>query len=187
MLHGHLEHIEGCLYQPQSEAKTKEAQAYHKVLSSKTTIFLIHFLHDVLSTIELATKMLQDPKEDVASSLELLSDVRTLLKAKKNFYTVGKISSIIGTDSTNSSSMAIIHDDQPPTKRKRCIPKHLSDSVITAPLPQFHACEDSKNLKSLANEILDCLEEELQSDFLRKYMYLDFPQSITAFQRGTFP
>ena len=128
------------------------------MLSSKTTIFLIHFLHDVLSTIELATKMLQDPKEDVASSLKLLSDVRTLLKAKK-------ISSIIGTDSTNSSSMAIIHDDQPPTKRKRCIPKHLSDSVITATLPQFHACEDSKNLKSLANEILDCLEEEFAERF----------------------
>ena len=61
--------------------------------------------------------------------------------------------------------MAIIHDDQPPTKRKRCIPKHLSDSVITAPLPQFHACEDSKNLKSLANEILDCLEEEFTERF----------------------
>ena len=108
------------------KAKPKQrikAQAYYKVLSSKTTIFLIHFLHDVLGTIELATKMLQDPKEDVASSLKLLSDVRAQLKTKKGFYSVAKISIIIGTgQGTDTTSRSSITDDQPPVKRKRGIP-----------------------------------------------------------------
>ena len=103
-----------------------KAIGYLKLLEDGTNKFLITFLHDILTFLDMWTKSFQTVDKSLAACLDILKTVQKRLQERKLKYTEEYIKGVIDPD-----------EDVPRAKRQRKLPGSLADSVVTSRLPIF--------------------------------------------------
>ncbi|XP_028417407.1 zinc finger MYM-type protein 1-like [Dendronephthya gigantea] len=144
-----------------SEYRSK-AKGYLSALKQPVNIFLIPFMMDVLSLLDILNKTFQKPDCDLQTSLIILKSIREKLNSLRHEYTIDKIANVIYPE------CAAMTEIEPgvASKRKRTTPERLQDSVITDKLPIFRDMNNNvEGLRALAVEVLDNLEAEFKNRF----------------------
>ena len=118
------------------------ARGYLNDLAKPTNIFLLHFLGDVLESMEHLTQSFQTINSSLMACMDILDSVRLDLENHRATYCERyiHIASLLGLENASStitdqgaSSSAATQGRQ---KRHRTLPSHFSDSVVTTPMPQ---------------------------------------------------
>lgn len=158
--------LEKCLVSksvdPENRAK---ARGYLSSLKQPVNVFLITFMMDVLSLLDILNKTFQKSDCDLATSLSVLKSIRETLYGLRQKYTIQHITPLIypedvptSTDSVNEPGIA--------SKRKRKIPEKFQDSLLTDKLPMYRdANNELERLRALAVEVLDNLDAEFDDRF----------------------
>ena len=143
------------------------ARGYLEELIKPTNIYLLHFLSDILESMEHLTQSFQTINTSIMACLDVLESVRLDLENHKATYTESHILSLITTGNNSSSSVSIQHRD----KRQRTLPSHLTDSVVTCAMPQFRNLDGHnhssicRELRGLTVDIIDAFNNELDGRF----------------------
>lgn len=150
------------------------AKGYLSTLSQPTSSFLLSFLNnDLLSTMEALTKSFQTINTSLVSCLDTLGSVYLELEDHKATYTVEHIQSLINPPTPASTTQQdtaeqATSDDRPPSKRRRVLPSHLNDSVITSAMPIFRNPANDNiamELRGLAVDVIESFKSELDGRF----------------------
>ena len=130
------------------------AIGFHAQVVTDEFVFLCHFIRKILKACDIANKILQSSKENLASAMQSISSVRETLSETRDKYNDVKIRNIIetrkGVDSSRRSS------------RSTNLPSYLrDDSVITDIVPN----RDDVNLRAVVAMTVDRMEEEFSRRF----------------------
>ena len=119
-------------------------------------IFFSHFIMEVLISCNIACKILQSSKENINSTMTLISCVREELQAKREIYTQDKVEAIISNVIETGGQQQ--QSGQQRGKRKRFITSRLEDFLVTT-WPRLHR---------VAILCIDLMEEEFSRRFSRE-------------------
>jgi hypothetical protein len=145
-----------------SEHRSK-AKGYLHSLKMPVNIFLISFMMDVLSLLDISNQTFQKSDTDLLTSLSVLKSVRENLEGLREKYSIEHITSIIYIEGVSTIEL----EDEPHTagKRKRTIPDKYQDYVVVDTLPIFHDLNNELELRALAVQVLDTLNSEFDDRF----------------------
>lgn len=144
---------------PEYRAK---ARGYLSSLKQPVNIFLITFMMDVLSLLNILNKTFQKSDSDLPTSLCILKSVRKQLDGLCEKYTIEHITYLIYPEGIATPD----DESSTPSKRKRTIPAQFQDFVLTDKLPCYRdANNDIEMLHALAVEVVNNLNVEFDNRF----------------------
>ncbi|CAB4036306.1 Zinc finger MYM-type 1 [Paramuricea clavata] len=144
-----------------SEYRAK-ARGYLSSLKQPVSIFLIAFMMDVLSLLDILNKTFQKSDCDLRISLSILKSIRENLDDLRQKYTIESITHLIYPEWAATT----VIEPGVGSKRKRTIPDKFQDSVLTDKLPIYRDMNNNlEQLRALAVEVLDNLDAEFDNRF----------------------
>lgn len=133
-------------------------------LTGQTNVFLLKFMNDILSLLNMLTLSFQSGKSSLTTSLEILESVSLELTKRKDKYSESHITSLISDRDLDQATSSEIADSHRP-KRKKTLSVYLSDSIVTERLPAYHKSSGVTELRALAIDVIDSLLSELAGRF----------------------
>ena len=99
-------------------------------LKKKCTVFLMHFMYDVLQLLDILVQTFQQTSSNVTSAFKTFQSVQKELKNLSEKYTSEYINDLV-CDHTNED------ENEPSSKRARRITSTLNDNIVTTRLAVF--------------------------------------------------
>ena len=144
-----------------SEYRAK-ARGYLASLEQPVNIFLVTFMMDVLSLLNIVNKTFQKSDSDLSSALDILKSVRNQLNELCVKYTVEHITNLVYPDRITSSS----DETNLPSKRKRTISTSFQDSIVMERLPCYQEeVNNVEELRAFVIEVVNNLNVEFNHRF----------------------
>lgn len=139
-----------------------KARGYLTSLEQPVNIFLVSFMMDVLSLLNIVNKTFQKSDSDLSTALSVLKSVRNQLNELCEKYTIEHIANLVCPDGLTSSNNEI----SLPSKRKRTVATRFQNSIVTERLPCYHEeVNNVEELRALVIEVVSNLNVEFDYRF----------------------
>ena len=157
--------LENCLVSKSVDSEYRaKARGYLSSLKLPVNVFLITFMIDVLSLLDILNKTFLKSDSDLQTSLSVLKSIREKLCGLRQKYTFEYITHLIYPESV--ATCTSVNEPGVASKGKRTIPEKFQDSVLTDKLPIYRDMNNEmERLRALAVEVLDNLDAEFDVRF----------------------